>query len=105
MRRVTIVRLPKVHKSPVEPDLRLAVVHRREGRIERLWAGSRARQNPRVGHDYFETLVIAHAIHPAHKYVRTQSRKYRVHRHPTRYAQCQYLNHLWMNEANEKHTV
>ena len=101
-RRLTIVRLPEVHKGPVEPDLRLAVVHRRESRIERLRAGSRARQDPRVRPDSFDSLVFAHAIHPAHKYVRTQSREYRVHRHPTRQ---RLSRHTRMNEGDDKRTV
>ena len=79
---LTIVRLPKLDESPVEPDLRLAVVHRHERRIERLWTGSRARQDPRVRPDEFDAFVFAHAVHPAYEHIRAQSRQDRVHRYP-----------------------
>jgi hypothetical protein len=67
-----------------------------------LRAGSRTRQDPRVRSDGFDTLVFAHAIHPAYEYVRAQSREYRVHRNPRR----RRLNrHTQMNKVDGKQTV
>lgn len=80
---LTVVCLPEVHESPVEPDLRLAIVHRGKRRIERLRAGSWAWQHPGVRPDEFDSLVFAHAVHPAYENICAQSRKDRVHRHPT----------------------
>ena len=81
---LTYVRLPEVNEGPVEPDLRFAVVHRRERRIECVWARSRARQDPRVRPDGLDALVFAHAVHAGHEHVRTQSRENRVHGRPAR---------------------
>lgn len=57
--QLTAITLPKVHKRPIEPHLSLALIHRRIPRIEA--PRRRTGQDPRVGRDGFDALVVAQA--------------------------------------------